>query len=50
MSAILTTNLVLLHCFTGMALHTRDAVTVFGVVARDHAQTAAVWNTVAVNL
>ena len=40
-----------LRCFTDMALHSRYAVTVSAAVSLlDHAQTAAVWKTVAVNL
>ena len=38
-----------LGCFTDMALHSRDAVTVSAAVAnllRDHAQTAVVWKAI----
>ena len=38
-----------LHCFTDMALHSRDAVTVSARLLRDHTQTAAVWKTIADN-
>ena len=47
MSAILT-NIVSFTLFYGHGLHSRDAIRV--LLLRDHVHTAAVWNTVAVNL